>query len=369
MDHANVDFNDYSENTEPVQQVEQTEEVFAKPPDVQMVNLEEVSTDDLLKEAEANFEQMNYDKCNILYEAALSRDIDNEKVLTSYGFFLSNIKEVEKAKEALTKAIVINPNSNPKKYLYMAQLYSGTDAVTFYTKAIEMLTAQLEDPNFVQLHLEHFGEEPDLQDIKKDLSQAYTAMGELYMTDLNTADNAINLCRESLHRAVEINQTNIDGYYQLMNYYLELDDNDKATQSANKFMEVYKAAHDENEDDFFDEYPDETYLGAARVFLEMQRFDDALFILEDMHEDDDTNMEVLYLMIFCNFNLKNYITCKQLLEEFNNKLEHYNDEEIISAKEEIEAELTKVNAEEGNDWEDVDESEEHMSNGSMMEEA
>jgi len=182
------------------------------------------------------------------------------------------------------------------------------------------------------------------------------------MTDLALTDNAINICKTYLHKAIEVNETNIDGYYQLMNYYLEVDSPETAEFFAAKLMEVYKHAKESDNDDFFDEFPEETYLGTAKVLIEMQKFADALIILEDLFEDNSMNMEVLYLLIYCNYNLKNYLTCKDLVEEFNQKQEQCQDQEIISAKEELVEALRGVNANDGNDWEDEDEeSEEHMS--------
>lgn len=332
---------------------------FAQPADVNIVNLETMSAEELIKLAEENYETMNYDRCTILYEEAARKFPEDDKVLTSYGYFLTNTKDVERAREALTKAIYLNPDANPKKYLYIAQLFEGKDSATFYLKAVEILTLQLEE--IIQTN----NQEVDGQDIRKDLSQAYTALGELYMTDLALTENAINICRDYLHRAVEVNDTNLDAYYQLMNYYLEVDEPETAGQSATKLMEIYRQAEENNNDDFFDEYPEETYMGVAKVLIEMQRFADALVVLEGLFEDNSQNMEVLYLMIYSNYMLKNYATCKELLEEFNQKQENYKDEEIIAAKEELEATLKNINVEEGNDWEDV--SEEHMSNGDDME--
>jgi len=341
----------------------QNNDGFAQPADVNIVNLETMSAEELIKLAEENYETMNYDRCTIIYEEAFRRFSEDDRVLTSYGYFLTNNKEDDKAREVLSQAIYLNPNANPKKYLYIAQLFEGQNSATFYLKAVEILSAQLEE--LAQTNNQNG--EVDSQDIRKDLSQAFTALGELYMTDLALTENAINICRDYLHRAVEVNETNLDAYYQLMNYYLEVDEPETAGQSATKLMEIYRQADESNNDDFFDEYPEETYLGTAKVLIEMQRFADAVFILEDLFEDNNKNMEVLYLLMYSNFMLKNYVACKEYLEDFNQKLEKgdYKDEEIIAAKEELEATLRNTNVEQGNDWEDV--SEEHMSNGDDME--
>ncbi len=342
----------------------QDEEIHESP-DIQMVNLENLSIEELLAQAQENYEIMNYERSNLFYEEALRREPENEKVLTSYGSFLTNVKETDKAKELLTQAIMLSPDTHPKKYLYIAELFTGADSVTFYLKAIEILTNHgeiLEKAG--QTNVTENGEEYDLNDIKKDLSQAYTALGELYMTDLALTENAINICKEYLHKAIEIDQTNLDSYLQLTNYYLEVDDHDMAEKSAFSLMDVYKQAKDADKDDFFDEFPETTYLAISKVLIELQKHSDALAVLEDMFEDNSCNLEVLYLMIYCNYMMKHYMTCKELMDDFNAKQEkHCDDQEIIAAKEELEESLKKVDIADGNDWEDV--SEEHMSNGDM----
>jgi len=329
-----------------------SENLFFKPQEVNITNIEDLSAAELLKLAEENYEAMNYDKCYIFYEEAVKKNPQDEYTLCSFGYFLSNMKEIDKAQKVLAEAIYLNPDGNAKKYLHMAELYEGNDAVTFYLKAIDILTNQIQAyENNTMENREGF----DLQDAKKDLSQSFSALGELYMTDLAKTENAVNLCQEYLMKAIEVNPLNLDAYYQLANYYLEVDNPETADQSLAKFIEIYKEKKANNEDDFFDEFPEEMYLGASKVFVEVQRYADALMILEDLFEDDSDNFEILYMMCYCNFMLKNYLTTQELLEEFTAKQSKCSDEEILTAKEELEAELSKVDVTKGNDYEEVKE--------------
>lgn len=320
--------------------------------DVKFTNLDEMSSQELLKLAEDNYENMNYDKCYIFYEAAVKKNPEDEYALCSFGYFLSNMKEIEKAQKVLAEAIYLNPNGNAKKYLHMAQLFEGAESETFYLKAIDILSNQIQA--FENNTLENT-EQFDLQDAQKDLSQSFSALGELYMTDLVKAENAVTLCYEYLMKAVEVNPLNLDAYYQLANYFLEVDKPETADESLAKLMEIYKEKQAKGEDDFFDEFPKEMYLGLSKVLVETQRYADALLILEDLFEDDSNDMEILYMLCYCNFMLKNYMTAQELLEEFNSKQKLCNDEEILLAKEELEAELEKVDVTKGNDYEEVKE--------------
>jgi tetratricopeptide (TPR) repeat protein len=320
--------------------------------DPKFKNLEDMSAQELLNLAEENYETMEYDNCKVFYEEAIKKEPQNEYALCSYGYFLVNTKQIELAQKVLAEAIYLNPDGNAKKYLHMAQLYEGIEAETFYLKAIDILTNQIQA--YENNNLENKNQF-DLHDAQKDLSQSYSALGELYMTDLVKAENAAKLCGEYLMKAVEINPFNLDAYYQLANYFLEVDNPEHADESLAKLIEIYKEKQEKGEDDFFDEFPEEMYVGLTKILVETQRYADALLVSEDLLEDDSNNMEILYMACYCNFMLKNYMTAQEYLEEFNSKLKLCNDEEILTAKEELEAELKKVDVTKGNDYEEAKE--------------
>jgi len=203
--------------------------------------------------------------------------------------------------------------------------------------------------------------ELDVGDTTKDLSQAYSALGELYMTDLARIPNAVNICREYLSKSVEVDGNNLDAYLQLGNYFLEVDDPETAEAYMNKFVEKYTLLS--GKEDFQEDYSDDMLLHAVRTLIDIQGYSNALVILEDMLEDDESDIEVLYLLAYCNFMVKNYLTTEEYLEELNKK-DLSKDAEIKVAKEELDAEMKKVDMTKGNDYEEMKE-EEYISNNTM----
>jgi len=277
-------------------------------------------------------------------------------------FQISTIKK--KAKKLLIDAVSINPDENHKKYLYLAELFEAQESAQLYLKAIQILSIDL--PKLQQqraapnLFAKPTEEDKELGDAVKDLSQAYSALGELYLTDLANIPNAVNICREYLLKSIEVDENNLDGYLQLGNYFLEVDDPETAELYLNKLILKYKFLSDN--EDFENEYSDETLLHMVRTLLEIQGYANALVILDDLIKDDSNNVEVLYLLAYCNFFLKNYLTCEEYLDELNKK-DLSKDKEIFSAKQELENELKTVDVTQGNDYEE--ETEEHISNNSM----
>lgn len=325
-------------------------------PPMVLSDIEHLDVTELLKLGEEQLEMMKYPNCHLIYERAYSLDPKNDKVLSAYGFFLSSIKETELAKKVLSEAIYLNPDENAKKYLHLAELYAGADAATFYLKAIEILNKEIQKSDNI------FYQNVDYDDLKKDLSQAYSAMGELYMhSDLCKTENAQTLCYNFLLKSVEIDNNNLDAYYQFANYFLETDDEDKAKESLKKLIEIY-TAHHENEDGFLDAYNGEFFLGVVRVCIEVGFYNDAILILDDLVREDEKNPEYIYNNAYCNFMVKNYITAAEYLKDLNN-LDISGDPELQAGKRELESELQKVDLSQAKDnekiedeeWEDMEE--------------
>ena len=341
-------------------------------PQIKFTDIDKMSAQELIKLAEENYELMNYDKCYILFEEAINRNPKDENSLCSFAYFLADVKDKERAKKLLLEAILINPDGNHKKYLHIAELFEGEESAQLYLKAVQIISDQLKinqatpqneastNDNMINETINIQKGRNDNEDTIKDLSQAYSALGELYMTDLGKIPNAINICKDYLLKSIEIDQNNLDGYLQLGNYYIEVDDPDSSQIYMNRFIDKYKVLN-ENES-FSNDYPYEMLLHAVRTLIEIQNYDNTLVILEDLIQDNEHDSEVLYLLAYCNFMLKNYLTTEEYIEELN-KIDLNKDQEILAAKNELEIELKKVDATKGNDYEEM--KEESISNNSM----
>eukprot|EP00331_Platyophrya_macrostoma_P014059 CAMPEP_0176433698 /NCGR_PEP_ID=MMETSP0127-20121128/16193_1 /TAXON_ID=938130 /ORGANISM="Platyophrya macrostoma, Strain WH" /LENGTH=354 /DNA_ID=CAMNT_0017816207 /DNA_START=36 /DNA_END=1100 /DNA_ORIENTATION=- len=330
--------------------------------------IENYDVEELLQLGEENLENMRYQNCQLIYERAYALDPKNERVLSAFGFFLSTIKQTELARKVLSEAIYLAPDENAKKYLHIAELYNGNDAATFYFKAIEILIKDIQKSDNI------FYQNVDYDDLKKDLSQAYSALGELYMSDLCKTENAQSHCLNFLLKSIETDNQNLDAYYQLANYFLETDDPDKAKESILKLIELY-AAHHEKEDGFLDGYNNEFFLGVAKVCIELEFYNQAILILDDLVRDDEKNAEFLYNNAYCNFMVKNYITAAEYVKDLN-EFDLSFDPELQAAKKELEGELQKIDVSqamdndkmrEDEDWEDEDDEEQKMDNDMEVE--
>lgn len=75
----------------------------------------------------------------------------------------------------LNRAIHLSPDKGHIKYMSLAQLFQGNDALQYYRKGIEILSEELASAA---------PEVDKTQELRRDLSNAYCSVSELFTTDL-----------------------------------------------------------------------------------------------------------------------------------------------------------------------------------------
>jgi len=60
--------------------------------------------------------------------------------MDNYTDLLLQLEEVQKAKELIQKSISLNPDSEGRKYLNLAEMLTGHESLKMYRKGIEVLT-------------------------------------------------------------------------------------------------------------------------------------------------------------------------------------------------------------------------------------
>ncbi len=66
------------------------------------------------------------------------------------------------------------------------------------------------------------------------------------------------------------------------------------------------------------------YQSLLQVLVEVDEFKDSLILLEKLVEEDETNLDVVYMMAFVNFKLQNYNITQEILNDIRN------DEKVIA---------------------------------------
>ena len=155
--------------------------------------------------------------------------------------------DIENAKHCLGRAITVKPSIGHTKYLSLAQLMQGRDALQLYNKAIEIISQIQNQQSVVSGDHNHDEKAEEMEvtdqgveertangnkeqnglqsyknskdqncrtktDVSREMSNAFCAVAELWMTDLCDEGEAEVECGLSVEKAVEADQTNPEAW-------------------------------------------------------------------------------------------------------------------------------------------------------------
>lgn len=263
----------------------------------------------LVAQAEGALSSMQLENALGYYEQALSIDASNCAVMDSLADLYLSLGESSRAYELLVRSIQVSPESNPAKYMYLAQLQQGEEALTSYYQALHFLTMDRERKEDADAVLV----------IDKQLIKSYCGIAELYLTDLCYDENAEQQCESVIGKALEIDPSSVDANHALANIRLS---QSKPIEASELVEGVYRKIHDVRErinsrtvfEDLhapehidFQEHvsePDipslEICVSTVKLMLECATIrpnlaDDALMFAAELLNDDDENVELWYI--------------------------------------------------------------------------
>jgi len=215
-------------------------------------------------------------------------DLESE-VLDGYAELCSSLGDLTAAEQLYTKSLELFPNENPHKYHWLAQVHTGKEALTLYELGINLMK---QSPN----------------SYKTQLATAYSAVAELYITDLCDEPNAEANCENYLTKAIETDEMCLDAYQCLANLKLITQKNTQAQEAMEKFKTILEHCG-------FNNLPSVNLLGeAARTLVELEDYSGVLRVCEVAVSMDDTKNELIYIFAFALCKLKHYEEASELLD-------------------------------------------------------
>ena len=165
--------------------------------------------------------------------------------------FLERISQVlikknstpKKAKNYFSgRAITVQPDSGFTKYLTAGQLFSGTDSKNLYNKAIEIMKVSLESSG------DNKSDNGDKKansssDLKLQISSAYVAISELYMSDLCDLPEAQTEAEKNISLAIQSDPSNPESWQAEASFRLVLGQFDAAKESIKKSLDLWLPGH------------------------------------------------------------------------------------------------------------------------------
>jgi len=253
------------------------------------------SIDDVLKKAEECMDEYKYDLAQKFCERALELDSDNVKALELTSGLLLEMGQIESAQQCLGRAIFLDPHNNHSKYLTLAQILSGTESRDLYRKGIEIIKNKMEtlNPNDQQM-----------SELRRDLSNTYVSIAEIYMTDLCDEPEAETESKNSIDLSVSTDPTNPESFQALANFSLVTGNTDEAKSAIDKSLELWFPAHQLFLEKGEGEETTLSYsfrLATAKILMDLEEFDLATKVLESLLEEDEEVVSTWYLLGWLNY--------------------------------------------------------------------
>ena len=248
------------------------------------------TVDDLISKANDALNKLQPDLACKFYQKALQMEPQNTNVMDALADVLIQLGQSSEALNLLTQSTLIAPNENPYKWMFLAQLQTGIDAMESYNRGIILLTSVTNDPDINNI-------EGKLEFYNKQISKAYCSIAELYLTDLCYEEGAENKCEEAIIKALAINSTSLDACNIMEKVYTTV------KESIDKFTArtVIEEISPDQEDDLEDAPEPEFCVATSKLLIECAAInpkfaDYAMTLISDLLRQDDENVELWYMM-------------------------------------------------------------------------
>jgi len=270
--------------------------------------------EELLEKASGLLDECQFELAEKFCQRALEISGDHPQALEMSANLLLERGEVEKAQHCLGRAITVQPEIGSSKYLTAAQLFSGAESRDLYCKGIELLLSdQSKDPS----------------DTSSQVSNAYVAISELYMSDLCDAPEAESEAAKFISLAIEADSSNPEAWQSEASYKLIVGDVEGAKTSIHKSLDLWLPQHTEFIESGKGEETQLSYnsrLGTVKLLLDLEMFDEATQICDALLEEDDEVVAPWYLLGWLNYlredqdywgNVRHYLKKAQQVQVMN----------------------------------------------------
>uniref|UniRef100_A0A6B0VCZ5 Putative assembly chaperone of rpl4 isoform x1 n=1 Tax=Ixodes ricinus TaxID=34613 RepID=A0A6B0VCZ5_IXORI len=246
----------------------------------------ESSVQELLSMVESAMDELQFDQARQLGERALRLEPDNLKTLDVLSGLLLEMGDVAGASQLLQRMIELEPNDGFRKYLSMGQLCDGKESLRHYSKGVEILQRLLGERQGASAEADPEGS----GHLSRELSSAYCAMAEIYMTDCCFEEDAKTQCAELIEKGLAADPKNPEALQCQASYLLVKQDTEGAQQAMRRSLDLWLPQHErlcqgnQGEDDGQDpvEVCPLSYscrVSCAKVLIELEMMDRASYLL------------------------------------------------------------------------------------------
>jgi len=275
------------------------------------------SIDQILDKAAEYMDMYNYEMAQKFCQRALEIDNDNVRALEATATLLLEAGDAENAKHCLGRAITVAPSVGHTKYLSLAQLMQGKESLELYNKAIEIMTKSIRDieSSPEKNHSEQTEKKinsSSIQTLKQELSNAFCAITELWMTDLCDENEAEQECESNIQKSIEAYDSNPEAWQTKARFHLIKSEFEDAKSCMNeslaKWLPLYTEALQSRPSSSKQKFdPVEvcpllytTRIATAKILIELEDWDNATKVLDGLIEEDEDVVDTWYLLGWLN---------------------------------------------------------------------
>ena len=343
------------------------------------------SADDLINKIEEYLDCFEFDLAVKFCEKAISIAPDNLRVIETAGSVYAETGDLEKSKECFTKAVELNPDDGHEKYMYLGQISSGDEAKGWYLKGLEIMKGVL--GNNVSENVASANPNKSIP-TSTDISNAYCALAEIFMTDSCFDDDAERECEKYCKEALSWGSMNIDAYivnanfllsqekreeaanilkesFELLNLKIpaddgESDENGMDKDGENGMEEEGKGNASEVEDEGDDiNIPSYTSrVSLSKLLTELGEYKKAEILMNRLVEENDEDLEIWYMLgwnMFLQDQFEDSIFLLTKAKELYKRMECDDEELLGHLNELLETCKIKSNVENNDEGMDVEE--------------
>lgn len=256
-------------------------------------------------------DQYELEKAFQYAKKALEIDPKNLHALDTMASIQMEMGNVDSAKNLYQKLVDLSPDDGFSKYMCLAQLSSGIEAVNYYKKGVELMLVEFnkQSSETNKPSTSKQDEEDDSNCVTKlDISTAFCSIAELYLTDLCMEEDAENLCKSYLDKSIEYDSTNPETLQLLASYWLSKDDIDQAKKfildSLENWLPKYLEACESGpmvDPSQAITLSYDSRINTARILTEVEEYDKAVTVLEQLIEEDDEVVYIWYMLGWVNY--------------------------------------------------------------------
>jgi len=258
-------------------------------------------------------------------ERALELEPANPDVLDAYGELMSHLNETERAIMVLKKSVELAPAANPAKYMYLAQMLSGRQALEYAKVGVTMME----------------GEASRTPEMNQQLAAAYCHVVELYMTDLCDEPEAQEQCEKALQLARAADENNVEVLTSLATYKKTIGEVEEARMWIQQAVARIRSCGGD-----LDVLPTfEVRSNVSRVLLDLGLTEEALEILHALLDEDDEDFQVWHTL-GCAHHFKKDRACgEECVERLRGLLANGDQDaaaELVEMVDDLERELSQL---------------------------